>query len=210
MASISEPGAATPPASRATAGRPRDPSFDQKIMEAARSLLAEVGYEATSIQGIAKRAGVSAPAIYRRWPTKPALIEDAVFHLDEFELPETTGNLQVDLRAWTRRFLDLAVEPSSRAAVPGLMSAYSLDPQSYNRLMERGETPARSAVAQMLANAAMKGDDSAASCDADMVFDLLRGAVYMRAQTHGAVDSDDFCDRLAHALYAVIHAGPAG
>jgi AcrR family transcriptional regulator len=207
MASTTEQRDGSPVAPRASAGRPRDPRVDQKILEAARSLLAEVGYEATTIQGIAKRSGVSAPAIYRRWSTKPALIEDAVFHLDEFALPEPTGDLLVDLRAWTGRFLDMALEPSSRAAVPGLMSAYSLDPESYSRLLDRGETPARTAVAQMLTNAAATGHDAIDGYDADIVFDLLRGAVYMRALTHGDADSEEFCDRLTKALYAVIHSG---
>ena len=35
------------------------------------------------------------------------------------------------------------MEPAARAAVPGLMSAYGRDPESYNRLLTRGEMPVR-------------------------------------------------------------------
>lgn len=188
------------PGARQGAGRPRDPLVEQRVLGAARELLAEVGYEGTTIQGISKRSGVSAPTIYRRWATKPAIVEDAVFHLDEFSLPTPTGDVRDDLRAWARMFLDMAIEPASRAAVPALMSAYSRDPESYNRLLERGETPARVAIAAML-------EADHASCDADMVFDLLRGAIFMRAQTHGGSGADAFCDRLTDALSAVISAG---
>ena len=47
-------------------GRPRDPRVDEAVRRAALELLAEIGYQATSIQAIARRAGVSAPSIYRR------------------------------------------------------------------------------------------------------------------------------------------------
>ncbi|WP_280449636.1 helix-turn-helix domain-containing protein, partial [Nocardia brasiliensis] len=38
----------------------------------------EVGYQQTTVVAIARRAGVSAPAIYRRWPSREALLEEAV------------------------------------------------------------------------------------------------------------------------------------
>src|SRR4051812_50123118 len=60
-------------------GRPRDPRVDEAVRRAALELLVEDGYQATSIQAIARRAGVSAPSIYRRWSSKAELIEAAGF-----------------------------------------------------------------------------------------------------------------------------------
>ena len=48
-------------------GRPRDPRCDAAIADAAIELVAELGYERTSVDAIATRAGVSKPTIYRRW-----------------------------------------------------------------------------------------------------------------------------------------------
>src|SRR4051794_41805682 len=60
-------------------GRPRDPRVDEAVRRAALELLVEDGYQATSIQAIARRAGVSAPSIYRRWASKARAIEAAGF-----------------------------------------------------------------------------------------------------------------------------------
>nr|WP_246597797.1 helix-turn-helix domain-containing protein [Nocardia tengchongensis] len=60
-------------------GPHRDPAVDTAVLDAARALLVEQGYTATSIDAIAARAGVSRPAIYRRWPSKAHLIAQAVF-----------------------------------------------------------------------------------------------------------------------------------
>src|SRR5690349_1189723 len=100
------------------AGRPRDPSVDESIRVAARELLVESGYEETTLAAIARRAGVSVPTLYRRWPGKHELIEEAALHLDTFQLPRPTGDLRADLGAWVRLFLEVAMEPAARAAVP--------------------------------------------------------------------------------------------
>ena len=82
-------------------GRPRNPAKDVAVLQATRDLLVEVGYQGTTVMAIARRAGVGAPTIYRRWPTKEALVEDATFgHPQPAPVPQPTGDLQTDLRAW--------------------------------------------------------------------------------------------------------------
>ena len=59
-----------PPSQQASApgpGRPRDGAFDERILDATLALLAEVGYQSMSLDDVAAKAGVSKPAIYRRW-----------------------------------------------------------------------------------------------------------------------------------------------
>jgi len=185
------------------AGRPRDPTLDEAIRTAARAVVIEFGYEDTTLAVIAKRAGVSIPTIYRRWPSKHELIEEAVLHLDTFELPRPTGNLRADLATWVRLFLRVAMEPAARAAVPGLMSAYSRDPDNYNRLLTRGEIPVRAAIRQLIENAVETGQ-AAQDCDADAVFDLIRGATFLRALTHSDDGADDFCARITDAVVRVV------
>ena len=55
-------------------GRPRQESYDQAILDAALEILNAKGYAGLSIDGVAARAGVGRPTIYRRWPSKPALV----------------------------------------------------------------------------------------------------------------------------------------
>jgi AcrR family transcriptional regulator len=64
-------------------GRPRNPKLDRAILDAVLALLAEQGYERTSIESVAQRAGVGKPTIYRRWSSKQAMVIDALSHLTE-------------------------------------------------------------------------------------------------------------------------------
>lgn len=188
---------------RAGPGRPRDPAVAAAIISAARDAVVEHGYEDTTLAAIARRAGVSIPTIYRRWASKAELIEEAVLHLDTFDLPEPTGDLLVDLRTWVRLFLEVATEPAARAAVPGLLAGYGRDPASYDRLLRRGELPVRAALEGLIADAAADGR-AAPDCDAGAVFDIIRGATFFRALTHADDGADAFCERLADGLWRMM------
>jgi AcrR family transcriptional regulator len=186
-------------AARTGPGRPRDPQLDEQVLAATLELLVEQGYQATTIQGVARRAGVVTTSIYRRWPSKTHLVEDAIFALDTDAAPAPTGDLHADLLAWTRLFFAAATHPAARSAIPGLLSAYHDDHDSYRRLLGRGEQPTRRALTETLAAAAARGQ-AAPDCDADTIFEFLRGATLIRALTRGDEDADRFCRRTAGAL----------
>ena len=59
-------------------GRPRNVSTDDAILEAAALRLSRDGYERTSIDLVARDAGVTRPTVYRRWPSKDELVIAAV------------------------------------------------------------------------------------------------------------------------------------
>jgi AcrR family transcriptional regulator len=56
-------------------GRPRDPAVDQAILESARAVLARRGFTGTSMEEIARQAGVGKDTLYRRWRSKEALVQ---------------------------------------------------------------------------------------------------------------------------------------
>ena len=191
-----------PPRPRSGPGRPRDPQLDAQVLEAAQELLVSDGYQVTTIAEVARRAGVVTTSIHRRWPSKRALVEDAIFALEAFHHPEPSGDLRADLLAWTRLFLAVAAHPAACSAIPGLLSEYHNDHDSYRRLLDRGELPTREALHELLTVAAESGQASP-NCDGDAVFELLRGATLFRALTHGTDDADAFCAQIADALLAV-------
>jgi len=59
-------------------GRPRREGADEAILQAARELLEETGYAAFNVDVIAERTGIAKTTIYRRWPTKGALVAAAI------------------------------------------------------------------------------------------------------------------------------------
>lgn len=104
------------------AGRPRDTTIDESAIAATQELLVESGFEATTMQAIAKRAGVHASALYRRWPSRIELIERAVFPGFEPASVEPTGDLRADLRRFLEAYLAAFDSPATRAAMPGLLA----------------------------------------------------------------------------------------
>src|SRR3954467_12445264 len=128
-------------------GRPRDPRVDAAVRAATLELLVEDGYQATSIQAIARRAGVSPPSIYRRWSSKAELIEEAVFPTALLDLAQLTGDLDADLETYCRPIIEHLGDPAVRAAIPGLLTEYQTDPDLWHRLVQRSVTPMRQAFA---------------------------------------------------------------
>ncbi|NNE96663.1 MAG: TetR/AcrR family transcriptional regulator [Acidimicrobiales bacterium] len=61
-----------------TRGRPRDPSRDRAILAAARAVFANNGYTGSSMEQIAKLAGVGKDTLYRRWSNKEQLALDLI------------------------------------------------------------------------------------------------------------------------------------
>lgn len=66
-------------------------------------LLAEAGYARLTMEGAARRAGVSKASLYLRWPNKLALVTDALLHRAR-PVPQVpdTGSMPEDMRAFLR------------------------------------------------------------------------------------------------------------
>ncbi len=92
-------------------GRPRSAQIDQAILAAALHELTGVGYEAMSVEGIAARAHVGKTTIYRRWPSKEALVLAAIQGMQAEAPIIDTGNLRADLVRMVERALAFGSSP---------------------------------------------------------------------------------------------------
>lgn len=87
-------------------GRPRDPAVDTKIIDAAAQLLLERGYDNTTVDDVATRAGVGKATVYRRWPSKDDLALASMTELLASEFPEPdTGSIRGDVEASVHRLI---------------------------------------------------------------------------------------------------------
>ena len=114
-----------------TLGRKRDGSRDAAILEAALSILSEVGYSEMTMEMVAARAKAGKGTVYRRWPSKAEMVLDAVTQMkrslvDLDHLPDT-GSLRGDLLAL---FRPQSVEDTGRKlrVMAGLASLLSQNP----------------------------------------------------------------------------------
>ncbi|MQY26503.1 hypothetical protein NRB56_20740 [Nocardia sp. RB56] len=90
-------------ADSAAPGAPADPSaVDVAILDAARACVAEFGVRRTTLTEVARRAGVSRPTVYRRWPDTGALIADLLVR----ELRDIVGHAIPTVGSARARLLD--------------------------------------------------------------------------------------------------------
>ena len=158
-----------------TRGRPRNPEIDEIVLETTRTLLAEVGFVGTTVQEISRRSGIHPPAIYRRWPSRRALLEDAAFSgLTEIHV-EPTGDLRADLARFLAAYEHNLAAPAARAVMPGLLATYQDEvPLPAAHWLHLSVRP------QFAAILAAAPDDVDPDLDLDEVFDLIQGAILGR------------------------------
>lgn len=145
-------------------GRPPDPSKDEAIFRAARACFFDEGFSATTIERVAAGAGVSKVTIYKRFADKDALFEAVVRHeMAKMEAafdswPFVDGSLTERLNAYGSILLRFLF--STEHMLLDRMLAHDLkhSPAMARRFFEVGPGACRARMAQMLAEAAARGD----------------------------------------------------
>jgi len=112
-------------------GRPtgaRAAARRQAILDAAITLLMEVGYDRMSMDALAERAHAGKATIYRHWAGKAEVVVEAVRcrKCDEFAAPPDTGSLRGDLLEALNRSRDSFTEEDA-ALLVGMVSAMHHD-----------------------------------------------------------------------------------
>ena len=156
-------------------GSRRDPSIDAAVLEATRRLLVERGYSATTIDLIATTAGVSRPAIYRRWTSKAQLVHEAAF-------PDVGPGVPADdFVAEITRLCHGAIamygDPVVRESIPGLLVDLRADRRMRRVLSDRLEATVRGRLAARLDDEVANGL-ARSVVSADTVLDVIAGGAW--------------------------------
>jgi AcrR family transcriptional regulator len=178
-------------------------SGDPAILGAALAVLAEHGYDATTMNDIATRAGVGKAAIYRRWSSKAALITDALVSWRPKLLaggaPET-GSLAGDLDSLAERAKPNDNHPISNDLVLRVANLISNDlllrfavestrhPDLVSALDDLMLCAGRRALSDILAQAADRGE-IAATRDWSLVADVILAMSLLRVIRGQTVDA---------------------
>jgi AcrR family transcriptional regulator len=161
-------------------GRPRKAEADTAIVAATLELLAELGFQATTMDAIATRAGVAKNTIYRRWASKEELLTES---LEELVGPP----VEVDEGASVDRFLrehsrditrDLA-DPLVRRILPDLVGELQRNRTFAVAFADRLVRPRRAAFVDGLRRA-VERDELSRDVDVELVADLLVGPPFAR------------------------------
>ncbi|MBF9129371.1 TetR/AcrR family transcriptional regulator [Plantactinospora sp. S1510] len=188
--------AQSPPPPRG--GRPRDPQIDRAVLDATLAVLDEVGYVHLAFEEVARRAGTTKPAIYRRWPGRPRLVLAALaVRLGAARTPDT-GCTLCDLHEGLTLFVALFDRIQPEVLGP-LLADCAPEPDLRQRFMTTLFDPPRAAVARMIDRATARGD-LRTDLDRDLVLDMLGSLVHYRALFGHAATGDADIDRAVEAL----------
>lgn len=205
-----EPAAGHAPHGPRGPGRPRDARHDRRILAATLRMLQEQGYGGLTIEGVAAGAGVGRPTIYRRWPSKPALVVAALVQSTRLALPVLdTGSLRRDLIAVQRHQVELMNSPDNRRVTAGLIADLAADPELAETYVTQYLAPRRASVWQVLQRGVDRGELDP-DVDFAFVYDLLIGPLFMRAVVWGQPLAPDAADKTVDVILAAFGANPDG
>ncbi|WP_329102553.1 TetR/AcrR family transcriptional regulator [Streptomyces sp. NBC_01439] len=156
------------------------------ILDAALTLVGEVGYNKLTIEAIAARAGVGKQTIYRWWPSKAAVLLDAslaLFGDAETEVEWTgfpdTGDLAADLKHVLRATVDQFNDEKYDAPTRALTAAGATDPELGARFTEQLLEPQLALYEERL-RAAREAGRLAPDADLRLTVEMLVGPLTYR------------------------------
>ena len=85
---------------------PRPKATPDEILVTTIRLIAELDVSGVSVDMVAERSGVSKATIYRRWPSREALIFEALTYIDYPENSPDTGSVRSDFEVLLRGLVD--------------------------------------------------------------------------------------------------------
>ena len=176
-------------------GRPRDPETDERITNAAAELLLQRGFDRTTVDDVAARAGVGKATVYRRWPSKEDLAVAAMETLYNVEMPEPdTGDIRRDLTESYRSVLAFVNTRDGAAFLRTSIAESVRDDRIaslHRESTERREAASRETFERAIARGQVRPD-----IDVDSAVQWLGGLLATRAITHRPMPAIEDADTL--------------
>jgi AcrR family transcriptional regulator len=186
-------------------GARRDPKAHSAILDATLEVLHELGYGAVTIEGIAARAGVGKTTIYRWWPSKGALIGEALAsRLSKGPEPET-GDLESDLLRTIEVTLTNYTGPGAEILLLAFAAHLDRDDDLLDSFREDFLEERRRHGRELLERAIARGE-LRSDADIDLMMDVWAGTVLYRGLIRGAPIDSGFTRRLVRMVLGVVRA----
>ncbi|MFE9820529.1 TetR/AcrR family transcriptional regulator [Streptomyces sp. NBC_00236] len=161
--------------------RRRGAARTEELLQVTLDLSAEVGYAGLSIEAVARRAGVGKHTIYRRWPSMPALLLDALNRAWTSDLDyRDTGDVRADLREQFLRsgltLSDPPIGPVYRAVIAEAQADSVLRATLHERFLATVEQSTLERITH-----AQRIGQLAAEANLEFAAEVLCGALYYRS-----------------------------
>lgn len=186
-------------------GRPRCEQVHQAILDATKQMLVNTPIRDLTIEGIAKKAGVGKPTIYRWWPCKCTLVMEA-FLDKEYSALAFPKDLPIEqaIKSHIQSLVTLLNNPKGQT-IADLIGEGQSQPGILELLREcffaEILKDARTAIAEAQKNSTIKGN-----IDTDILLDMIYGPVYYRLLVgHEPLDKS-FSQQLSETVEKLIAA----
>jgi AcrR family transcriptional regulator len=184
-------------------GRPRSSTVDAALSAAVIEILASDGYEGLRVDDVAERAGVSKTTLYRRAPSKAALVVDVLRGLkhDHVPLPDT-GDIASDLRSLVRDLYRSLDGTALGRALAGLLAEKDRDPELTEAIEQLWHSRQ-----QQVGSVIRRGIDAGTirpGLDEASLVEFLAGPAYYRLLVTGQRLDPASATRHADALVAAV------
>lgn len=171
---------------RRAPGRPRSAEADAAILDAALDLLIERGVETTSIEQVARRAGVTRATVYRRFPDKIQMLIAAIHQA--WDLPGGPSGLPeprdvTELLAWWAQAIGGPERRRARRLLRRLMTSLHDYPELQDAYTNVSIKPRAEWIRAVLARERDRGRFPP-DTDLDVVGQILTGAIATHLLTH--------------------------
>lgn len=181
-------------------GRPRSTEARAAILRATREILNEGGLTAVTMEGIAARAGVGKPTIYRAWPNAHAVAMAAMMET-KTKAPKVAPSRSAiaDLKQQLRGVAEVFASRMGRQ-VTSMIAAASTDSE-LSKVFRNHFILARREEGRAILMRATAAKEVRRGIDVDVALDMIYGPVFYRLlMGHAALD-DKFTDAVVdHAL----------
>jgi AcrR family transcriptional regulator len=189
------------------AGRPRDDAREQAILDAAIELVAEVGYDRLTMDGVAARAHASKATIYRRWPGKAELVVEALKRRvpDPIEVPDN-GSLRGELEDVMRQVCG-HIAGLDGSLLCGLAGASHDDPDlasCFRQMMNEKQSPMQAVVVRAVARGELPPGSTHILID-----EVIPAVAVMRSLRAEPLD-EAFVAHLVHDIALPLLGAPGG
>jgi AcrR family transcriptional regulator len=166
-------------------GRPLATDRTDAILTATGELFEEVGFDQLTVQDIAQRAGVGLATLYRRWPSKHALLIDALRRRQEENTLQLDGSPREVLRTLFDAVADSTMGDQGEF-LPGLLTAIRADEELAETLRDGIIDPLRAVIRGELET--VLGPDHP---QIDLLVDIVPGVCVFRALLPGDTGDPD-------------------
>ncbi|HEY0580632.1 MAG TPA: TetR/AcrR family transcriptional regulator [Chloroflexota bacterium] len=169
------------------------------VLNAAFAELGEKGYEGFSIEAVAQRSGVHKTTVYRRWPTREALVMDALdSRSDRYSPISPTGALRSDLRVFAEDVFTKLSSSHGKAMLKSLVVAVDQSPEVSAKVQSFWRE--RLDVGGALVATAIEKGELDADTNVDLLIEALLAPIYLGVLLPGGPVTRGFLEQLIDVL----------